>query len=155
MFQSSGKKPAINVGVKDNQKEANTFYTTQTGKFNLEYPNKKPGDKIILQIDSYDGSNTPIEVVNDKELVSHIPSDPNEIHEIIVCKKGERDIAAQKYFKILKTSADLELKKLKTLLDLYINKTLKNYDTIQVLFGRIEVYKKRNDSLSLIKMHFR
>lgn len=154
LFQSSGKKPAVKVGVRDKQKEANTFYSTETGKFNLIYPNKKPGDKIELQIDSYDGNNTPIEVVNDKELKNYISTDPNEMHEIIVCKKGQRDIAAQKYFKIIKTSADRELFKVKTQLDYYIIQADKNYDTVQILFKRLDELKRQNDSISIYKEAF-
>ncbi len=155
LFQSSGKKPAVKVGVRDKQKEANTFYSTETGKFNLIYPNKKPGDKIELQIDSSDGNNTPIEVVNDKELKNYISSDPNEVHEIIVCKKGGRDIAAMRYYKIIKASNEDEITRLKKEVIKFKGNSNILSQTVVNLNAKIEKLETQNDSIEIYKQAFR
>jgi len=96
-FLNSGSQPA--AGVKISAFGANDVYTTDAGMFRLEFPDKKPGDKVKIIVGKSDKTGLAIELVNDKVLSQvHIPSNPDEdIVEIIVCKIGERDDAVLHY----------------------------------------------------------
>ncbi len=96
-FLNSGSRPA--AGVKISALGANDFYTTDAGIFLLEFPNKKPGDKVKIIVGSSDRSGIALEWVNDEVLAQlHLPSNPeDDLVEIIVCKVGHRNDATMRY----------------------------------------------------------
>ncbi len=106
-FQNSDSTPAVGVSVSGFLGTATTVYTSKDGKFHLIFPSKYEGDKIKLTLGTKDIEDTEIEIVNDKELdLLKLPRNPMEEVRIVVCKKGDRDIAAQKYYDILVKSAN-------------------------------------------------
>ena len=68
-----------------------------SGIFRLVFPDHSPGDTVILDI-----STRIYELVNHtRELVVVLPSDPDSYFiRLVVCKKGERDRNAVKYYEI-------------------------------------------------------
>jgi len=93
-FLNSGSRPA--AGVKISAFGANDFYTTDAGMFRLEFPDKKPGDKVKIIVGNTDKNGISLELVNDKVIAQvRIPSNPDDdVVEIIVCKVGQRNDAA-------------------------------------------------------------
>ena len=117
LFLSSGKKPAVGVkisGVINQLENANIVYTTSNGEYMLTFQNAKDGHKVDLEIGEDDAKGQHIELVNVRE-VEHcrIPARAEELFEIIVCLKGARNAVASRYYKIIKTSTELALEKLK------------------------------------------
>ena len=155
-FLSSGNKPAVGVEVSGTIKgglKANSVFTVDNGSFRLLFPNARDGMHIDLIVGNSDKNGTNIEVVNNKELetLCKIPADPTEEFGVIVCPKGGRDLAAQKYYKIIKTSTDIELKKIKTQFDRLLNQEKKDYQKIKELSEKIAVLEKHSDSLIIYK----
>lgn len=99
-FLNSGSKPA--QGVKIYAFGAQAFYTTQDGLFFLEFPDKRPGDRVRISVEGKDQFGVVFVVVNDKMLESlHLPSDPDvDIVEIFVCPQERLDEERQKYYGI-------------------------------------------------------
>lgn len=115
-FLNSGSRPA--AGVKISAFGANDCFTSDAGMFRLEFPNKKPGDKVKIIIGSSDKTGIAIELVNDKVLDQiRVPSRPDDdLVEIIVCKVGQRNDAAIRYngliVKTINETVDRRLKEI-------------------------------------------
>ena len=120
LFLNSGKTPAAGVKISASiildsiTINANPVYTASDGSYTLVFPRAVPGHVVTLKVGDKDGRGEAIEIVNEEELrICQIPEEPSEAFDIIICKKGERDAAAQRYYKIFKTSADRELDRMK------------------------------------------
>ncbi|MEM7371813.1 MAG: tetratricopeptide repeat protein [Bacteroidota bacterium] len=159
LFLSSGKQAAIGVEVSGsirNAEYANPVYTTSTGEFQLHFPNARDGYRVTLTIGTTDKNGTEIELVNDREVEEcRIPANPLAVFPIIVCRKGARDKIAQKYYRIIKTSADIALEKTKKSLDSLRHVRNINYQLIGELSARIQRLELQNDSLSIYREAFR
>ncbi len=99
-FLNSGSKPA--QGVKIYAFGAQASYTNQDGEFSLEFPERRPGDRVRISVGGKDEHGVAFVVVNDKILASlHLPSDPDvDIVEIFVCPQERLDEEKQKYYGI-------------------------------------------------------
>ncbi len=115
LYQNSDLTPAVGVRISglggvSSLDGANTIYTTDKGEFILIFSSKSVGDALKLSIGDADKNGQSIEVVNQKEVERcRIPSDPMDKFEIIVCKSGQLDLAMQRYYGILATTAKKEL----------------------------------------------
>jgi len=157
LFLNSKKKPAIGVEISGSVKneKANSTYSIDDGSYQLKFPNARIGFPVKLIIGNTDKNNTRIELVNDKELeLCKIPAQIADEFEIIVCRKGERDIIAQRYYKIIKTSSDIALaKKEKEYNELLASKE-KDYVKIARMSSELARLEKLTDSLTISKEAF-
>src|SRR5438552_341952 len=74
----------------------NTNNTDANGKFTFSFPNKKPGDtvRLIVRKEGY-------VVVNEIQLEWILPADPDERPLIILlCKEGDREEMARRFYKL-------------------------------------------------------
>lgn len=153
------KIPAVNVQV--NSTGSNGDFSRQDGAYTLYFPHLKPGAVVQAHIgkkgeDPTDGKGTKLELVNDKDLHNLIlPAKEAEISlQIVVCPKGYRDLIAQKYYGIVKTSSDFALKqKTEELLKLQ-KESVKSAKTVEELSKEIEQLSRQNDSAQIYKEAF-
>src|SRR6266513_2217062 len=86
----------------------NTNNTDANGKFTFSFPNKKPGDtvRLIVRKEGY-------LVVNEIQLELTLPADPDARPAIILlCKEGEREEMARRFYGLkLRAAADETYKK--------------------------------------------
>jgi tetratricopeptide (TPR) repeat protein len=92
-LQNSGGKalPHVNVSIVN----LNPDVTGLDGKFRINADSKMPGDAIEIK-----AFRSGYEVVNTSDLKTHVPSNPEEIVKIYMCKLGYRDSLALVYYKI-------------------------------------------------------
>ncbi|NNF36353.1 MAG: tetratricopeptide repeat protein [Saprospiraceae bacterium] len=158
LYLSSGKKPAVGVklsGKIKNLESANIVYTTDDGSYVLVFPHERDGNLVILDIGKDDQGGNLLEVVNTKEIeVCRIPADPLEEFEIIVCKKGSRDLVAQKYYNIIKASSDEAISIIKQEMDELLTLKEKDYKKITSLSQRIIQMEEQADSLKIYREAF-
>src|SRR6266550_469539 len=79
----------------------NTNNTDANGKFTFSFPNRKPGDtvRLIVRKEGY-------VVVNDIQLELTLPADPEERPAIILlCKQGDREEMARRFYKLKSVEA--------------------------------------------------
>ena len=79
----------------------NTNNTDANGKFTFAFPNRKPGDtvRLIVRKEGY-------VVVNDIQLELTLPADPDERPAIILlCKEGDREEMARRFYKLKSVEA--------------------------------------------------
>ncbi len=172
-FLNSGKKPAVGVEVSGIIKSigaAEAVYTDENGAFTLVFPKAAVNKTVHLVLGNTDSKGESIEVVNGKEVqMLKILENPEDEFEIIVCKKGEREIIAlryyniimsqkkerdniaEKYYGIIKTSAERELTKKKEKWARLVEQKEKDYDAITELRNEIDRLEKQADSISLYK----
>lgn len=97
-YQNTGNRvSAIQVTARGSSPTITKANSNTEGTFRLIFPTKKPGDVVKLNITNrqYDLVNHP------RELEIIIPENPNEkLIRLVVCKKGERDQNAVKYYEI-------------------------------------------------------
>ncbi len=157
-YQNSGSEPA--EGVLVSATDSNGDYSKTDGAFTLAFEQSGAGETVYPKIGKPNGNNITtdakgkeIELVNEKELeYVTIPKNPSENPiKIIVCPRGSRDLAAQKYYKIIKTSADKELDKIKKDLNNLIEENTKDYQRIAKQSKKIVELEKQNDSLAMYK----
>ncbi|MEO0470658.1 MAG: tetratricopeptide repeat protein, partial [Bacteroidota bacterium] len=158
LFLNSGKKPAVGVkisGSVEGQIKANHDYSSLTGAFQLTFQEAREGYQVELIIGEEDGKGQLLEVVNIHEIgLCKIPAKSTEEFEIIVCPKGSRDLIAQQYYQIIKTSADQELEKKKQELKALIEQKREDYKQIELLSRQIEQLQKDSDSLTIYREAF-
>jgi tetratricopeptide (TPR) repeat protein len=92
-LKDSGGEPV--PGVKIDAFGANLTASDSFGKFELEFKKKSPGDRVVLRI-----KKEGLEVVNRKHLNTILRKDPDYLVEIVMCKKGDRDEVAIRYYGI-------------------------------------------------------
>lgn len=155
-YQSSGRTPA--VGVEIVAEGSNGDHSKDMGEFTLMFPVYDKGRSVNVSLggDMADARGKKIELVNGRELQRiNLPDKAeNSPIEIIVCPKGSRDLAAQKYYRIFKTSADIALANTKKELDLLLNEREKDYQKISDMIGQIGKLEQQIDSLRLYKDAF-
>lgn len=155
LYQNSGKQPAIGVKVSGEISEdnaANSTYSASNGSYQLVFPDGKEGELVQLAIGETDQTGQAIELVNTREVeLCQIPADASEAFEIIVCPKGSRDLAAQRYYRILKSSSDAALGQAKEQLDSLLETEEKDYARITSLSNKIDQLESQADSLSIYK----
>jgi len=113
-YLNSSSRPA--VGVEVSAFGANSCLTNNAGMFELVFPTKRPGDKVKIILGNKDSNGNSLEIVNDKVLAqAHIPSRPDDdILDVIVCKIGQRNEAAQQYYGLfIKTANETYEKRLR------------------------------------------
>ena len=97
-YQNTGvAQQAIQVTARGASPVVTKASSNSEGRFKLEFPDKQPGDAVVLDI-----ANRTYELVNHaRELQVVIPKAPKEKQvRLVVCKKGERDQNAVKYYEI-------------------------------------------------------
>ncbi|MCP4693680.1 MAG: hypothetical protein GY859_36935, partial [Desulfobacterales bacterium] len=73
-----------------------SFTTTNSGRFLLEFPKKHPGDAVLLTC-----AREGMEVVNDMALEVRLgPKHAEAPVRLYMCKQGERSVHAAKYYRI-------------------------------------------------------
>ncbi|NNF33454.1 MAG: tetratricopeptide repeat protein [Saprospiraceae bacterium] len=158
LFLSSGKTPAQGVAISGSIMEienTNSVYTTDDGSYVLIFPKAREGHRVDLAIGEADQHGKQIEVVNEKEVeICRISADYKEEFEIIVCPKGSRDLAAQKYYRIIKTSSDLALANIKKEMDELLTQQEKDYNLIAEYGEKIAKLEKQTDSLTIYREAF-
>ena len=155
LYLSSGHKPAVGVevsGIILLQEKSNIVYTTDSGAYKLVFPKARTGHKVTLVIGKKDSSGSSIEVVNEKEVnICQIPAKISNEFNIIVCPKGGRDIAARKYYKIIKNSSEIALQEMKEKLNSLSLQREEDIIQIADLSQKIIELKAQSDSLILYK----
>ena len=158
LYMNSGKKPAEGVrisGTTEANEQSNAVYTRSKGEYELKFPNSRIGYPVQLDIGNSDKRGEEIEVVNQKEVeICKIPAKKNELFKIIVCPKGDRDLAAQKYYNIIKTSSDLALADKEKELTVLFNERQKDYKKISALTNELERLQSQTDSVSIYREAF-
>ena len=158
LFLSSGKSPAKGVeiaGSIEGTTKANTVYTLNDGAYHLVFQTAKTGHRVQLTIGNIDGEGKSIELVNDKEIANcRIPANATDEFEIIVCRKGERDLTAQRYYKIIKTSSDIALAQKENEYKQLLLVTKKDYEKIATLSAELANLQQQTDSLAIYKEAF-
>ncbi|MFM9950138.1 MAG: tetratricopeptide repeat protein [Saprospiraceae bacterium] len=154
LYQSSGNKPAIGVYIKD--VDSNTDYSSNPdGDYSLTFQSKRNGAALALKVGSDNWLKQKIELVNEKEVkAARVPDHSDAVLDIIVCPAGQRDIAAQKYYRILRTTADRELEKKKKEVDGLLVQQEKDYQKISDLFGQIDQVQAALDSAKIREQAF-
>lgn len=145
LYQSSGNKPAKGVRIKET--DSNGDYSKDNGDYRLVFQTKRNGAALALEVgpDTRDGKK--IELVNEKELKSaKLPAGDEELLDIIVCPAGQRDIAAQKYYRILRTTADRELERKKKEVEDLLAQKEKDYRKISDLSFQLDKMQEGLDS---------
>lgn len=159
LFLSSGKTPAIGVeisGLVEQSEQANSVYSTDAGAYQLSFPKAREGYAVDLSIGDRDASNTQLELVNEKEVTAcRIPAKRTDEFDIIVAQKGSRDLVAQKYYKIIKTSADQALAKANQEIEDLLGAKKRDHQKISELFAKLDQLQKQTDSIDLYREAFR
>ena len=133
LYQSSGNTPA--VGVRIAELDATAVFSMNNGNYLLKFQNKRNGAALALEVGKDDGKGQKLELVNEKEVkAAKIPASVDEELNIIVCPAGQRDIAAQRYYRILRTAADKELEQKKREVEDLLTQKEKDYKKISALF---------------------
>lgn len=153
LYQSSGNKPA--VGVRIAEPDATAVFSVDNGEYLLKFQNKRNGASLDLEVGKDDGKGQKLELVNEKEVkAAKLPADAENILEIIVCPAGQRDIAAQRYYRILRTTADHELEKVKKEFEILLVQKDKDYKKITDLSELITNMQAALDSSKIHKQAF-
>ena len=158
VFMNSGKQPATGVevaGTAEAGETANIVYTNAQGAYELKFPVSRVGFPVDLKIGSTDGKGKAIEVVNEKEVeLCKIPAKVTDVFKVIVCPKGYRDLAAQKYYNIIKTSSDIALANKEKVLNNLLNDRKKDYQKITELTAELDRLQQQTDSVKIYQEAF-
>ena len=138
------------MGVRIVEPDANPTFSVDNGDYLLKFQSKRNGAALALEVGKDDGKSQKLELVNEKEVkAAKLPADAESILEIIVCPAGQRDIAAQKYYRILRTTADRELEKKKKEVDGLLAQKEKDYQKISDLFAELDRMQAALDSAKI------
>ena len=153
LYQSSGNKPA--VGVRVAESDATAVFSLNNGDYQLKFQNKRNGASLALEVGKDDGKGQKLELVNEKEVkAAKLPASAEEPMDIIVCPAGQRDIAAQRYYRILRTTADRELERKKKEVAALLEQKEKDYQKISDLFALIDRMQAALDSAKIREQAF-
>ena len=157
-YQSSNYTPVEGVSISGiiivgKEENANTQYTNAKGEYELKFPLARKGHPVRLTIGKTAGNGQQLEVVNEREVsLCHIPANANQEFKIIVCPKGTRDMAARRYYKILKSSAEKEYEKLQKEFIAISQAQNKDLNSIQQLADELsKLQSQLNDSVRMYK----
>ena len=155
LYQSSDRQPVGGIAISGyslKSGQATQTHSNPQGVFQLIFPTAQAGNLVNLSIGNKLPNGQMIELVN-KELVSNcrIPDRSDQQFYIIVCRKGERDLAAQKYYGIIKTSVILALQEKEE----QVQKLQQNYHQnrvqIESLNKVIRALKEQVDSVAIYR----
>ncbi|MBK7937114.1 MAG: tetratricopeptide repeat protein [Lewinellaceae bacterium] len=153
LYQSSGNKPA--AGVRIAEPDANPAYSVDNGEYRLTFQTKRNGASLALEVGKDNAKGQKLELVNEKEIkAAKLPAGAEELLDIIVCPAGERDIAAQRYYRILRTTADRELEKKKKEVEGLVAQKEKNYQKISELYAQLDRMQAALDSAKIREQAF-
>ncbi len=153
LFQSSGNKPAVGAQIKE--KDSNGDYSKNNGEYRLVFQSKRNGAALNIELVPGMPAGKKIELVNEKEVkAAKLPASADEVLDIIVCPAGQRDIAAQKYYRILRTTADRELEKKKKEVEGLLAQKDKDYQKISALFAQLDAMQAALDSAKIREQAF-
>ncbi len=115
-FLNSKKKPAI--GVQIIAEDSNNDYSKSDGSYQLHFPNKKAGDRIVLSTSATDGEGNQIVLANKKVVGQcRIPSSASDRFEIVVADSLTFVKNSKIYVQSLLKMKKAELRKLRQLLE--------------------------------------
>jgi tetratricopeptide (TPR) repeat protein len=161
LFQNSNFTPATGVAVSgiikvEKEEYANKNYTDSKGQYELKFPLARKGHPVKLTLGKEDSKGQELEVVNEKEVsLCVIRANASQEFEIIVCPKGARDVAARKYYKILKSSAEKAYAKMQKELRALNSSQSTDYKSIQQIANELDKLQNQlNDSIALYKEAF-
>lgn len=153
LYQSSGNKPA--VGVRIAEPDATAVFSLNNGDYLLKFQSKGNGSALALEIGNDNAQKQKIELVNEKEVKNaKLPDSPDAVFDIIVCPAGQRDMAAQKYYRILRTTADRELEKKRKEVEGLLAQQEKDYQKISDLFAQLDQMQAALDSAKIREQAF-
>ncbi|WP_406685525.1 hypothetical protein N1F78_07350 [Seonamhaeicola sp. MEBiC1930] len=151
-YQHSGYMPAEKVKVKANH--ANETVSTSEGDFTLDFIANHVDEKANISIGTnnigIDINGQEVELVNKHDL--RYISIPNGIRDsiyLIICPKGNLDRETRRYYKIITSEAEKELKEIKARFRTIRKEHGISQDSIIKLNKLIENYEKLNDSASI------
>ena len=157
-YQSSNYTPVEGISISgliiiEKEEYANQVTTDSKGQYELLFPLARKGHPVQLFIGNSNSKGQLLEVVNRREVaLCRIPANPNQEFKIIVCPKGSRDVAARRYYKILKSSAEKEYEKMQKEFRALSKAQNKDYTSIQQLANTLSrLQNQLNDSISLYK----
>ena len=153
LYQSSGNKPAVGAQVKE--KDCNGDYSKDNGEYRLVFQTKRNGAALEIEIGPDTREGKKIELVNEKEIkAAKLPASMEEVLDIIVCPAGQRDIAAQRYYRILRTTTDRELEEKKKEVEGLLAQKDKDYEKISDLFAQLDGMQAALDSAKIREQAF-
>lgn len=147
-YLNSNKLAAQGVAIKATG--SNGAYSKSDGSYTLKFPHKKAGESVEVSIGDkllIGEEFKPIELVN-KDILErvNIPLHPDlSTLRIIVCPKGFRDFIAQKYYNIIKTSADKALQNKKLEIDDLKLKLGKTHHLVHEKQSQLALYIRQNE----------
>jgi tetratricopeptide (TPR) repeat protein len=158
LFQNSKCTPATGVAVSgmikiEKEENTNKVYSDSRGNYELQFPLARKGHPVKLTIGNTDKTGQELEVVNEKEIsLCRIPANASQEFEVIVCPKGARDVAARKYYKILKNSAEKAYEQMQQEFRALTEAQNKDYKTIQQVADDLtKLQEQIYDSIAIYK----
>jgi tetratricopeptide (TPR) repeat protein len=158
LFQNSNFTPATGVAVAgmikvEKEENTNKVYSDSRGNYELQFPLARKGHPVSLSIGNTDKTGQELEVVNEKEIsLCRIPANASQEFEIIVCPKGARDVAARKYYKILKNSAEKAYEQMQEEFRALTEAQNKDYNSIQQVADDLtKLQEQIYDSIAIYK----
>ncbi|MCB9283132.1 MAG: tetratricopeptide repeat protein [Lewinellaceae bacterium] len=147
LYQNSGGEPA--EGVQISALGANSLFSNSVGMFELKFRYKKAGDRVKVIVGDTDCDGESIRVVNAKQLEHlRIPSDPDEVCEVIVCYSKDFDEAALRYYGIIvKTTEKAYETRLKAIEKELAQDNLNQKMTASLIAQRNKLRVKRDSAL--------
>ncbi len=143
------------MGVRVAEPDATAVFSVDNGDYVLKFQSKRNGAALALEVGKDDGRSQKLELVNEKEVrAAKLPASIEELLDIIVCPAGQRDIAAQKYYRILRTTADRELEKKKKEVEGLLAQKEKDYQKISDLFAQVDRMQAALDSAKIREQAF-
>lgn len=144
------------VGVKVNAEGSNGAYTKSEGAYTLTFNQINASRTTRMSIGEQDQgiidqAGNVLELVNAEKLgLVTIPKKAAAIPiNIIVCPKGTRDLVAQRYYKIIKTSAAIALAKKEKEFQALQQERQKDYEQLKELMNDLVALQAQTDSLSI------
>jgi len=107
LYHSSGGKPVVGVQVSVAGAKGNPKKTDSSGSFALEILDKDPGDMVLL-IPTKKG----LEVLNRNSLDVVLRKNPDHLVKILMCREGERDEKAARFYDIARVTIHSSYEKL-------------------------------------------
>ena len=155
-YETGKTTPGVNVQIR--AEGSNGDYSKSDGSYSLRFDQMDAGAVVNIGLGNRnniitDGNNKTLEWVNKKDLeTATIPKTAAEKPiDIIVCPKGYRDLAAQKYYKIIKTSSDVALAQKERDYNQLLKAQKKDYDKLSQLSAELADLQKKTDSIAIYK----
>lgn len=158
-YLNSESTPAVGVEVSGKvygNEVANVVFSKEDGSYQLVFPEARVGHRVDLNVGDKNAKGETLEIVNDAEVSwCLVPARSSEVFEIIVCRKGERDEAAMKYYRILKSAREKELERSYAELERLGNQQSSQHrEEIRNLQKTINLLQRDSDSLSIYRKAF-